>query len=580
MSGIEIAGVVLAVLPLIINQVDNYARGLETLRLFRKQRYLREFNGYATQLNTQQTLLRNTIERLLEDVVEYEHDLPRLMTNSDETLWQSKALEKEVKSKLEHDYDIFIANMANLLELLQTLRARLGLQVHDSEKPFSPDTTTNSSMDIRVFRTIFSNSVYRDLLSRMGTVNSHLQMLMEHAHHRRKSRKKRTVERTLARYRAARKSARSLYNALILGGCWKCVCRDQHTVYLRLDIDGGQNQGQEHDQKGGTSLISNEAPRFHVVLGSELSQWRFLEVECVHIPFSQSATGLRLASSSDTGSRKSSKKVAFNIESPSPNPKHINSAPTERMLAQIDDICSSLSSLSVQEVSCHALGVLTDQTQMTLQHKVYLTSVVPREEEFKSLKDLLATATTYTAQTYGQNRFSRRERLQLASDLARNVLVFHGCWLKPDWLIDDILVRSCSPPQPRSPFLSLPLSLLRSGNNLVPGSSLPKNELIQNEILFPLGLALTELSLCRTLADLQIPADRDQIATTTYFKTVSRCLQSVYDESGLRYGDAVRKCLFWSETSDIDMDNNEFQSSVFNAVVKPLLEDLQTFKPL
>jgi uncharacterized membrane protein YccC len=134
MPGLEIAGVVLAVLPLIINQVDNYAKGLETLRLFRKQRYRREFNSYVIRLSTQQTLLRNTIQRLLEDVVQHENDLARLIMDPEGPMWESEALEKELRSKLDDNYDIFVANMAHLLELLQSLRQKLGLQPYEPSK--------------------------------------------------------------------------------------------------------------------------------------------------------------------------------------------------------------------------------------------------------------------------------------------------------------------------------------------------------------------------------------------------------------------------------------------------------------
>ncbi|KAF9895258.1 hypothetical protein FE257_000160 [Aspergillus nanangensis] len=560
MAGIEIAGVVLAVLPLIINQVDNYAQGLETLRLFRKQRYRREVNDYLIRLTTQQTLLTHTIKDLLGDAVQYENDLTRLMMDPEGPLWQSEALEKEVKDRLKDDYDIFIANMFNLLELLRSLRQKLGLSSSDPQrKPASLAATNNLDMDFRKFKLIFSKTIYQDLLNRMEAVNGHLRMLLELADQRQTSRKKRIVDSTLVRYCTARKSARSLYNALFLGGCWKCACRDQHTVYIRLDSDGSQNKNKN----------SNKAPRFHVVLDSaKTTQWRFMEVECIYTPPSEPDSGF----GPHLVPMKSSKKVAFKIENPGPT--SAGNIPEEPTLPQIIDMCSSLASLSVQNASHHPLGLLIDKTQATAQHKVYVTNPMSRGEGFRSLKDLLA-ARQSPSLVYGQNPFSRRERLRLAANLASNVLVFHGSWLKSDWMTDDILVPSAASLQLRSPFIPLPLTLLGAD---IPAPSSSPNALIQNEILFPLGLALTELSLCRTLEDLRIAADQDQISTTTHFKTVSRCLQSVYDESGLRYGDAVQKCLFWSETREIDMDSIEFQGIVFHAIVKPLLEELQAWE--
>jgi hypothetical protein len=39
MSGIELAGIALAILPLLITQLDNYMQGIETLGDFRTRRY-------------------------------------------------------------------------------------------------------------------------------------------------------------------------------------------------------------------------------------------------------------------------------------------------------------------------------------------------------------------------------------------------------------------------------------------------------------------------------------------------------------------------------------------------------------
>lgn len=46
MSGFEIAGVILAVLPLVANQLDNYTRGIATIKGLRQYRW--ELENYSS----------------------------------------------------------------------------------------------------------------------------------------------------------------------------------------------------------------------------------------------------------------------------------------------------------------------------------------------------------------------------------------------------------------------------------------------------------------------------------------------------------------------------------------------------
>lgn len=78
-TGVEIAGLVLAVLPLLVKQLDNYARGLERTRTLR--RYSRELYKYAVGLSTQHKLLLNTLEQTLEEVVDNHDERSELIYN-------------------------------------------------------------------------------------------------------------------------------------------------------------------------------------------------------------------------------------------------------------------------------------------------------------------------------------------------------------------------------------------------------------------------------------------------------------------------------------------------------------------
>lgn len=87
-TGIETAGVVLAVLPLIVNQLDSYVQGIETLKGFRTRRYRRQFEEWSTRLGTQHAILLNTLEQSLEGLVDYDDDISELLNNPRGPLWK------------------------------------------------------------------------------------------------------------------------------------------------------------------------------------------------------------------------------------------------------------------------------------------------------------------------------------------------------------------------------------------------------------------------------------------------------------------------------------------------------------
>lgn len=68
-TGMEAAGLALALLPLMLNQLDNYVQGLQTLKSFRTRRYREHLESCAAMLGGQHAILINTIGLALGDVI-------------------------------------------------------------------------------------------------------------------------------------------------------------------------------------------------------------------------------------------------------------------------------------------------------------------------------------------------------------------------------------------------------------------------------------------------------------------------------------------------------------------------------
>ncbi|KAL3449158.1 hypothetical protein BJX65DRAFT_306223 [Aspergillus insuetus] len=218
-------------------------------------------------------------------------------------------------------------------------------------------------------------------------------------------------------------------------------------------------------------------------------------------------------------------------------------------------------------------GFVVDELKPSYEHRIYLTEAVSLHQPFKSLKSLLTPLDP--AQRLPNNRpfLTRRDRLYLAANFACNVFQLHG-----SWRTEHIYVTNhASDAKPLLDILSLSVVPVSENTSHRTHNSDDESSLIQNPILFPLGLALAELSLCQTLDDLRITIDDDAVDTVARLKTASRNIPLVRSDSEMAYAKVVKKCLYWSETEDVNLDSVGFQEAMFHSIIKPLFDDLRVF---
>lgn len=132
-TGVETVGIILAILPLVVNQLDAYVQGLVTIKTFRTKRYRRELESYLTRLGTHRAIFLNTLEQLLEDIVD-DDEVRDLIDNPTGTLWQDAVFQETLRKRLGRDHDIYIKTMTMLSGLLQDLSNKLGLETNTIEK--------------------------------------------------------------------------------------------------------------------------------------------------------------------------------------------------------------------------------------------------------------------------------------------------------------------------------------------------------------------------------------------------------------------------------------------------------------
>lgn len=241
----------------------------------------------------------------------------------------------------------------------------------------------------------------------------------------------------------------------------------------------------------------------------------------------------------------------------------------------ISDICLTLSTTIKQPhmTERRLLGCVTDGSQL---HSMYYLRDLVEGPKLQSLEDLLASSTTVIqAQMKGAFFFSPKDRLGLAVELAYSVLQLHGSWLKSPWRARDIIFIGKQASGVGRPALSLSISRAAETSTLC--REVAKSALIRNEILFPLGLVLIELSLCQPIEALRTAEDHDDNEAVSNLKTATRLLRYVEPSSGHLYGDAVEQCLFGRWEAEHTLEDETMQEEIYQRVVSPLAENLKNF---
>lgn len=136
MSGAEAAGLILAVLPLVMHTVDSYVQGVQTLKRFRTRRYREELEDYKLRIDTQRTEFLNTLELLFDGIVDREDELRDLITNPKGQLWTESTIEAKLQKRLAHSYEVYIQTMRKLYSLLQQINETLGAGAESVEKVY------------------------------------------------------------------------------------------------------------------------------------------------------------------------------------------------------------------------------------------------------------------------------------------------------------------------------------------------------------------------------------------------------------------------------------------------------------
>ncbi len=125
MSGVEVASFVLAAFPIVVNGLQHFTDGVETIKSWK--RFRRELDKYSRTLETQRIVYLNTIERLFEGIIESNEELDTFMKDPGGAFSHNTEYEERLSTRLGRSYSSYTRIMADMLNALEVARKELGI---------------------------------------------------------------------------------------------------------------------------------------------------------------------------------------------------------------------------------------------------------------------------------------------------------------------------------------------------------------------------------------------------------------------------------------------------------------------
>jgi hypothetical protein len=404
---------------------------------------------------------------------------------------------------------------------------------------------------------MLSRAVYEDLLKKIDGANTILKTLLDQSLHQEETRNKKRhpLPRLLQQYQKRRKHAEALFKT-IFGAYWRCQCNEQHCVHLQLPTNPLGSPKESEIQSKLHMNFSNTGK-------TDNHSWTWTEV--IFEPWQDE----KLLSVTSLSLQEPHKKAKVRFDMPTTETNHYQTT-LSPLPPPIDDFCSSLRITEVELIEeptkskWTTTGMISSQLDDPFHYIMHASTKILSPTPPKPLKEVIF-------------QISRHDRLHIAAGLACGVIQYCGNWLKSRWDSSDVHLTAhkdgCDI-MLDSVYLSWPLSIPDTDTD---SETIPTMRQGNNNLLLPLGLALVELSLGKSLGSLLRPEDEDLDTEKTRRNTASRLVPKVYLESGVPYGEAVESCLSWSSAHSLCV-NRGVEERVFERIISPLLRDLVNFE--
>ncbi|KAL4911386.1 hypothetical protein BDW74DRAFT_184750 [Aspergillus multicolor] len=606
-TGIEVAGLILATFPLLISGLEHYGGAFESMREW--IRFRAEFAVFMNALCRQKIFFRQNIEDLLSSVIDSEYDMAYMLDDPNDPGWKDSDLEWKLRKRLSgaHEYDCYMDTISSIHTVLGKLESKL--HIASDQKPQRLQVAgvgfVRLEFEFRRFIYTLGKKSRQKLMGDLEKYNEDMKRLLGNSDRLEPMRKKRMANLPKV-FHQFRLQASSFHKAI--ARALQCTCRAPHSVELLL------SRGSEAILSGHSS--SPQTVKLHVYFPlisgrwasttshSSTSRMRYAaEVEMTSAPSSESqpwepgfddtstAVSIRSKSTSDQQCGKPGRRVSI----VSTRKDSVASSNIPKDVVRILDICASLK--GVQDTQPY-LGILHDgQDQFHIVRTVDGTDEIlssTRLLQLVPLATILAMATqpdsnptAAVPQSTSASRLSlipRQERLRIALTLARAILQLQpGPWLKHTWSKDDVYLfqNNQGAVETKHPVLISHFSIEQPTNPSGTPTASPKSATgittyqESRASLLSLGIIIMELWFGKGIEGLPF---RNQFLGPdglnnefTDFNTAQKWQEQTLEEGGLELHNITRRCIYCAfNAASQDLANGEFRQAVYDDVIQGL----------
>jgi hypothetical protein len=124
MSGIEVAGLLLGVIPLVISALEHYEGTLEPTIAFFK--WNSELSAAVRKLWMQHTLYEQSIRLMLTPITN-DQELNEMMDDTESGLWKDADLADQLRQRLGKAYNPYLSTIKEIEGIMKTLAEKLDI---------------------------------------------------------------------------------------------------------------------------------------------------------------------------------------------------------------------------------------------------------------------------------------------------------------------------------------------------------------------------------------------------------------------------------------------------------------------
>lgn len=644
MSGIEVAGLALGVLPIVLEVVKSYkatAGRLNTLR-----HYVHAAFNLRLKYKLEESSFRNECQHLLAIIIDDESDLLQMLRDTDHTLWRDHKAETRLRQLLGQDYELCEDIVVEIRDILRETKDELSyLSDADNLKvciitkaypspvefffflqclrfavqpcllhlPLLLQDNPRTDRILLGFKISFMESKHKGRLEILQSLNGKLRLLssqrcqlLEKPRFSSACIIRKQVPSSFASVRA---SSQSLHDAL--ADAWSCTDISHTSHQAKLSLDAKYDNG----SVGLDMAIScrRRLPNIEARPPPEPPTWLYVRSVTTktnhserptpglsmlgNIAVSSEANHLSQSMTERTQGRAGKKRVRFDVstddEGPRPPSKETK---TVAQVGGTDAQCHSMQDIRTSKSICShlrktgCLGYLEAKDTFRLVFYDASNQTIARKASNPINKDAVPLDKTL-------EKLSILQKLTLAHKLALTVLRYHSTsWLPYDWLLQDLAFFTDSPQASEDELLrdfeTLHLSTQFPGKDT--SLTQPKNEVNPTANAAPVlpvdeakyrynikNMAMAKLGL----ALLEI-GHRKDIQAFGYPSephdviNARRVLDTDPIDLGPRYQTIVEKCMDCNFSVGYDLGENDLQSAVYTDVVCELEDMLENWKKL